>query len=148
MAMMVSSSLKPSVAAADPRQCWWFCYLWYCLAMISSKISIGWFLLRVTTSKIHTYIIYVAMLSTAVSGIVFFFVTMFQCAPIPYFWNKSIDGTCVNIEVIIGLAILYSVFSVISDFIFAILPGVIVWNLQLHRRTKILLFPLLAMGCV
>ncbi|KAH6682206.1 hypothetical protein F5X68DRAFT_242835 [Plectosphaerella plurivora] len=128
--------------------CWWFCFLWYCLAMIASKISIGWFLLRVTTSKIHIWIIYIAMASTALSGIVFFFVTMFQCSPIPFFWDKDLPGKCVDIEVIIGLAVLYSVFSVISDFIFAILPGVIVWNLQLHRRTKMLLFPLLAMGCV
>jgi hypothetical protein len=116
--------------------------------MIASKISIGWFLLRVTTSKIHIWIIYIAMLSTALSGIVFFFVTMFQCAPIAFFWDKDLPGHCVDIEVIIGLAILYSVFSVISDFIFAILPGVIVWNLQLHQRTKMLLIPLLAMGCV
>ncbi|KAM0324679.1 hypothetical protein ACHAQA_008072 [Verticillium albo-atrum] len=91
--------------------------------MTFCKISIGWFLLRVTNSKLHKWIIYTAMFYT-------------------------IDGKCVDIEVIIGLATLYSVFAVMSDLIFAILPGVIVWNLQLHRRTKILLFPLLAMGCV
>jgi hypothetical protein len=35
-----------------------------------------------------------------------------------------------------------------SDFVFAILPGFIVWNLQLHKKTKYSLIPLLAMGCV
>ncbi|KAM5355004.1 hypothetical protein ACJ41O_001650 [Fusarium nematophilum] len=128
--------------------CWWFCYLWYALAMVLSKISIGWFLLRVTTSKVHRWIIYIAMLSTAMSGMVFFFVTLFQCRPIPYFWNKDLPGKCINPEVVIALATVYSVSSVISDFIFAILPGLIIWKLQLHQRTKILLIPLLAMGCV
>ncbi|KAK7425045.1 hypothetical protein QQZ08_008321 [Neonectria magnoliae] len=128
--------------------CWWFCYLWYCLAMISSKISIGWFLLRVTTSKVHKWVIYMAMLSTALSGAVFFFVTLFQCHPVSFFWNKDQDGTCIKADVVIALATLYSVTAVISDFIFAILPGLIIWKLQLHKRTKVLLIPLLAMGCV
>ncbi|CAI4215911.1 unnamed protein product [Parascedosporium putredinis] len=128
--------------------CWWFCYLWYSLAMVSSKLSIGWFLLRVTTTKLYRWIIFIAMGSTAFSGLVFFFVTLFQCNPIPYFWNKDLEGKCVNIEVVIALAILYSVTAVISDFIFAILPAVIVWQLQLHKRTKLMLIPLLAMGCV
>ena len=62
--------------------CWWFCYLWYCLTMISCKLSIGYFLLRVTTEKVQKWIIYLAMFSTALSGIIFFFVTVFQCHPV------------------------------------------------------------------
>ncbi|EKJ75421.1 hypothetical protein FPSE_04374 [Fusarium pseudograminearum CS3096] len=128
--------------------CWWFCYLWYCLTMISCKLSIGYFLLRVTTEKVQKWIIYLAMFSTALSGIIFFFVTVFQCHPVSYFWNKEQDGTCINPTVVIALAVLYSVFAVGSDFIFAILPGFIVWKLQLHKKTKYSLIPLLAMGCV
>jgi|SRR5688572_21293929 hypothetical protein len=117
--------------------------------MVLSKISIGWFLLRVTTQKIHTWIIYAAMVATCVSGAVFFFVALFQCNPVPFFWNKSIvGGTCISMDVIIALTILFCVASVLSDFTFAILPGLIVWNLQLNKRTKFLLIPLLAMGCV
>ncbi|KAM0444614.1 hypothetical protein ACHAQK_002111 [Fusarium lateritium] len=88
------------------------------------------------------------MFSTALSGAIFFFVTLFQCHPISFFWDKEQDGTCVKPDIIIALATLYSVFAVISDFIFALLPGVIVWNLQLHKKTKYSLIPLLAMGCV
>lgn len=116
--------------------------------MVSSKISIGWFLLRVTTSKIHRWVIYIAMMSTTLSGIIFFFVTLFQCNPISYFWNEEQPGKCIHINVIIGLVSLYSVFAVISDFIFALLPGIIVWKLQLRKKTKLMLIPLLAMGCV
>ena len=128
---------------------WWFCYLWYTLCMITSKFSIGWFLLRVATSRLHKWIIYIAMTTICLSGGTFFFVTLFQCEPIPYFWDKAISGgSCIYVEVIIGLGILYNVAAVISDLIFAILPGVIVWKLQLRKRSKMLLFPLLAMGCV
>ncbi|KAI9159102.1 hypothetical protein HJFPF1_07110 [Paramyrothecium foliicola] len=129
--------------------CWWFCYLTYSIAMVASKMSIGWLLLRITTDKLLKWIIYVAMVATGLSGGVFFLVTMFQCSPIPYFWDKYLPGgKCVNIEIVIALGFLYSSFSVISDFIFAILPSVVVWKLQIHKQAKLLLLPLLAMGCV
>lgn len=86
---------------------------------------------------------------SVVSCAAFFFVTLFQCNPISYFWNTSTqDGTCVNIEIIIALGYLYSVFSIISDFTFAILPAFLIMTLQLKLRTKIALIPLLAMGCM
>lgn len=86
---------------------------------------------------------------SVVSCAAFFFVTLFQCNPISYFWNTSTqEGTCVNIEIVIALGYLYSVFSIISDFTFAILPAFIVMTLQLKLRTKIALIPLLAMGCM
>ncbi|KFA69955.1 hypothetical protein S40285_03889 [Stachybotrys chlorohalonatus IBT 40285] len=129
--------------------CWWFCYLTYSIAMVASKMSIGWLLLRITTDKLLKWIIYIAMVATGLSGLVFFLVTMFQCSPIPFFWDKQLSGgSCVNIEVVIALAYLYSSFSVVSDFIFAILPSVVVWKLQIRKEAKLLLLPLLAMGCV
>ncbi|KAH7324270.1 hypothetical protein B0I35DRAFT_349064 [Stachybotrys elegans] len=131
------------------RMCWWFCYLTYALTMVLTKISIGWFLLRVTTQKLHIWIIRIAIIATCGSGAVFFFVAMFQCSPVHFFWDTRIaGGTCVSPDIIIGLTIVFTIVSVASDFTFAILPGVIVWNLQLNKRTKFLLIPLLAMGCV
>src|SRR5689334_7656636 len=113
--------------------CWWFCYLFYCTSMITSKLSIGFFLLRISVKKVHSWVIYAAMCISVVAGTVFFFVTLFQCKPISFFWNKSQPGECIKIDIIIALAYLYSVFSIISDFTFAILPGFLVWNLQLKR---------------
>ncbi|KAK7180128.1 hypothetical protein DPSP01_012291 [Paraphaeosphaeria sporulosa] len=134
---------------AKGRHCWWFCYLFYCCSMITSKLSIGFFILRIAVKKIHIWIIYSAMMISVVAGLAFFFVTLFQCHPISYFWNDySQSGSCVNIEIIIALGYLYSCFSIISDFTFAILPAFLVMGLQLKKRTKIALIPLLAMGCI
>jgi len=130
-------------------QAWWFCFLFYAVTMISSKLSIGFFLLRITVKKIHIWIVYASMAISVLAGTVFFFVCLFQCHPVSFFWKIEIPGgTCININVIIGLAYLYSVFSVISDFTFALLPGFLIWDLQLARTTKVMLFPLLAMGCM
>ncbi|KAF4783300.1 hypothetical protein HER10_EVM0008434 [Colletotrichum scovillei] len=129
-------------------ECWWFCYLFYSLSMIVSKMSIGFFLLRITTRRLHSWIIYMAMMFTVLAGVVFFFVTLFQCHPISFFWNKSQPGSCIDVNIVIALAYLYSAFSVISDLTFAILPAFLVWNLQLRKKTKFALIPLLIMGCV
>ncbi|KAG9201763.1 hypothetical protein G6514_005379 [Epicoccum nigrum] len=131
------------------RQCWFYCYLFYCCSMILSKISIGCFLLRISVKRIHTWIIYSAMTVSTVACTAFFFVTLFQCNPIRFFWQKSLeDGTCIPNAVIIALGFVYSIFSIIADFTFALLPAALVWNLQLKKKTKIALIPLLTMGCV
>lgn len=116
--------------------------------MIASKISIGYFLLRITVRQLHTWTIYGALAITVLTGIVFFFVTLFQCSPVSFFWDKDIPGgKCVPMEVIIGLTYLYSVFSVISDFTFAILPAFLISGLNMDRRTKTVLIPLFLMAC-
>ncbi|KAH6656126.1 hypothetical protein BKA67DRAFT_535020 [Truncatella angustata] len=138
----------PAENVSTARMFWWICYLMYAMTMILSKVSIGCLLLRVAARRLHTWIIYGAMAITVVTCLVFFFVTIFQCAPISFFWNKNQDGTCVSMDVIIGLAYLYSVCSVFTDFTFALLPAWIISGLQLNMRTKLALIPLMAMGCV
>ena len=127
---------------------WWLCFLFYSMTMIACKLSIGWFLLRITVKKIHSWIIYTAMALSIVTGLVFFFVSFFQCSPVDKFWDRGKEGKCVDVHIIIALGHLYSAFSIISDFTFAILPGFIIWNLKMNMRTKVTLIPLMAMGCV
>ncbi|KPM36352.1 hypothetical protein AK830_g10220 [Neonectria ditissima] len=127
---------------------WWFCYIWYCISMIMSKISIGYLILRITVRTLDTFIIYGTMLVTLLAGLTFFFVTLFQCRPISFFWNHDQEGSCVSVDVIMALTYLYSVFSLISDFTCAILPMFLVWSLNMDRRSKIALIPILAMACV
>lgn len=129
-------------------QYWWFCYIWYCLTMIGSKISIGYFLLRITVRRIDIWIITGVMLVTVLTGIVFFFLTIFQCQPVAYFWNKDLDGFCINVEIIIAMTYLYSSFSVICDFTFALLPIALIWKLNMNRSSKWALVPIMTMACV
>ncbi|KAI8633481.1 hypothetical protein F5Y19DRAFT_302436 [Xylariaceae sp. FL1651] len=128
---------------------WWFCYVWYCLTMTASKVSIGVFLIRLTVSKTYHWIIYIVGFFTVATGAVFFFVTLFQCTPVSFFWDKDIKGgKCIDPIIIAALTYLYSAFSVICDFTFAILPIFVVYTLQMDRKTKIALIPILSIGCV
>lgn len=116
--------------------------------MVLAKLSFAWFLLRVTITKTHSYIIYTASLFTIVAGTVFFFVTFFQCLPVSYFWNKDQKGRCMEMHTLVSLAYLYSAFSILTDFTFAILPAFLIWNLALNLRTKGALIALITMGCM
>ncbi|KAI1509026.1 hypothetical protein PtrSN002B_005377 [Pyrenophora tritici-repentis] len=131
------------------KHAWYFCYLFYAVSMICSKLSIGFLLLRISIRKLHTWIIITAMFVSVVAGGTFFFVCLFQCYPISFMWDRtSQQGKCVDNTVITALGYVYSVFSIISDFTFAIIPGFLVWHLQLKRRTKVALIPLITMGCI
>lgn len=117
--------------------------------MIFSKISIGIFLLRIIVERIQVWFIYFALMINVMTGLVFFFVTTLQCHPVSYFWNKeSQDGTCIPIGIIIALTYLYSSLNIICDFTFALLPIFIVRKLNMKRRMKIAIVPLLSMGCI
>jgi len=116
--------------------------------MIFAKASIGFFLLRVAVVRIQRQIIYAVVSTTVVVGTVFLFVTVFECSPVSYFWNRTQPGHCVSIDVIIGLTYFYSVVNAICDFTFGLLPVFLVWNLKMDRKVKIILIPVLGMGCV
>lgn len=55
---------------------------------------------------------------------------------------------CMTNKVIVGLTYLYSVFGMICDFTFAVLPVFLIRSLQMDRQTKFALIPILGMGCM
>lgn len=117
--------------------------------MILAKASIALFLLRVAVRRAHIWIIYGAMAITVVTCLAFFFVLIFQCSPVSYFWDKYTQtGVCIPDDVVSGLGYLYSACSIITDFTFALLPAWIISQLKMKTRTKVALIPLMAMGCV
>ena len=118
------------------------------MTMVTSKISFAVFLLRIVSRRIHAWIIYAASMCTVVGGVALFFVTTFQCKPVSHYWDKRGDGTCLDMNIIVALAYLYSAFSVITDFTFAVLPAFLIWGLNMKKRARFVLIFLIAMGCV
>lgn len=116
--------------------------------MILAKCSIGFFLLRITPSKIHRYIIYAALGLTIFCTVAFFFIALFQCSPVWWFWVRSGPGSCIDIDIIIDITYAYSATAIITDVTLTVLPIMLVWKLQMDRKTKIALIPILGMACM
>ncbi|KAH8671503.1 hypothetical protein BX600DRAFT_537877 [Xylariales sp. PMI_506] len=132
----------------EAKKFWWLCYIWYSVTMTLSKLSIAIFLLRITVQRIHRYIIVVALVFSVLSGLIFLLITMLQCKPISYFWDQNQDGSCLSTEIIIILVYIYSSFSMVCDFTFALLPVDLLRGLQMKKEVKMSLIPILSMGCV
>ncbi|KAJ5781315.1 hypothetical protein N7457_006475 [Penicillium paradoxum] len=131
--------------------CWWIAQLFYVLTCVVAKISIIIALLRITVDRIHGYILYAAMTLATAIGLVFFFFTLFECTPINYFWNHTkptAKGKCVDPDVLIGIAYLYSVGAAVTDLTIGLLPVALIWNLRMNRRTKGAIVGILGIGCI
>ncbi|KAH8682089.1 hypothetical protein BX600DRAFT_521505 [Xylariales sp. PMI_506] len=127
---------------------WWYCYLTYCTSMILSKTSIACFLLRIATSRVHRWIIYISLGLTIFCSTAFFFIAMFQCHPVSYFWTRTGDGGCISVDVIIDITYTYSSLAILTDFTFTFLPIWLIMHLQMDRKTKIALIPILSMATI
>ncbi|TRX88390.1 hypothetical protein FHL15_010703 [Xylaria flabelliformis] len=71
--------------------------------------------------------------------------TIFQCKPIAFQWDRSLGGTCVN-QVAYFRAI--SALSTVHDLAMLILPLPAVWRLQLETRRKVALSGVFLVGSI
>lgn len=128
-------------------QYWWACYHAYAFTILFAKLSVSWFLLRLTTiNKIHRYIIHGSVVIAICNTVAFVLFTIFQCTPVSYFWDAfSQTGTCVRPLI---PEYICSALSMVTDFVCALLPAWIIYHLQIRLRTRIALMTLMCMGCL
>ena len=114
------------------------------------KLSIAFMLLRLTVNQTHRYIIWATTIVTQLYSAFFFFLFVLQCRPSAYFWTQYTGGkgTCVDTSVVVGATYGYSVICCVGDWILAILPVFMVWNLQMNRSTKASVAGILGMGAM
>lgn len=132
-------------------RCWWLCFLAYTLTITFAKLSLGFFFLRLASIiTLHRIVSIIITTAAMVIGVVYFFLSLFQCAPIDFFWTRlqGAEGKCINIDVIIGMTYLYGTIAAATDIGFGALLGALLWRLRVERRTKVLIAPLLGMACI
>lgn len=62
--------------------------------------------------------------------------------------NIEGEGSCINMEIIVAMTYVYSVFAAMCDFTVGILPIFLVQKLQMKRRTKLVVAGILSMACM
>lgn len=97
----------------------------------------------------YIWLIYAVATLAAVSGIVATFIIVFQCKPVSYFWDKSIEGgKCISQEVTLGAFYAYSVIAAVCDITIGVLPIFLLKNLQTNKKTKTAIIGILSMACM
>lgn len=117
--------------------------------MIFSKMSIAYFLFRLTPYKPQRITIYVALGISIFIGTAFFFIALFQCSPVSFFWTRVPGtGSCISVDIIINITYVYSAFAIATDFTFTLLPIWLVKGLHLDKKTKLALIPILGLAAM
>lgn len=129
---------------------WWFGEQLYSLTSLTLKFSIGLFLLRLAVYKSQRIILWTVMAVSSLMCIYLFLLFLFQCRPIAYFWGQytGMNGSCIDPWIVSRSVYAYSAISCWADWTFCILPGFMVWNVQMNPRTKVSVLLLFSLGAV
>ncbi len=114
--------------------------------LMFTKISICFFLLRIPVEKHLIRPIQGATVALIISNIVLTLLWIFQCNPIASTWNKQTPGSCFTDGQLQRIIISQALISIISDFMLALFPIVLLWNVQIAPRIKAGLCTLMALG--
>ncbi|KAF2642060.1 hypothetical protein P280DRAFT_291762 [Massarina eburnea CBS 473.64] len=140
------ASLSDEEYAASLRWFYVFQEPW-CFTLITIKWSIGFALVRIGNG--HKYVIVVVYTCLAVVTIVMGgtgLYLFFQCSPVEKNWYTLIDGHCKAREIQTILSFTVAAVSITTDWIFAILPMFLLWNIQMDPHVKVSVVGLLGLG--
>lgn len=114
------------------------------------KTSIALALYRITNSKvIKGYLWFIIGLSIATSFVILG-VLLSICSPFAGLWDYTITRSCAATagQRINGVFIFSTISAIVTDFSCAIIPYIIIWRLQMPKKTKILLASVLGLSLV
>jgi len=89
---------------------------------------------------------YIVNASIFAAIIAFTTVTMFQCTPIPYFWNKTIaGGHCVDTA---AFWYGHAAWNTAADVLVILLPIPVIRSLQMGRSQKLAVMGVFGLGAL
>lgn len=107
----------------------------YVVTLATTKISVLLLYLRIFPHKSVRYPVIATIGMIAISTTIIFFMTVFSCHPVTFFWNRDIrGGTCINVN---KLAYANSAMSIIQDLLIVALPLPVLAKLNMGRKKKI-----------
>lgn len=127
----------------------WLLALLYTITTVLLRGSIAVFILRICFNRIHKVIIYATIGTIICFSIFYFFLVIFQCHPVSYYWTRfepDLEGTCLDPMVFTAASYTHSVVSASADWVLGLLPIWLIWNLRLDTRTKLAAGILLSCG--
>ena len=63
--------------------------IFYTATTVFIRLSIAIFLIRICIKPIYKIIIYTTMVAITGFSIFYFFLVLFQCSPVSFFWNRT-----------------------------------------------------------
>ncbi|KAH8681713.1 hypothetical protein BX600DRAFT_505371 [Xylariales sp. PMI_506] len=132
----------------------WIAITFYIIVSGMTKLIVGIFLTRVcTTQRWHRVTLWVLMGIISVFSVFYAVLNINSCHPISQEWDRyktiPIGTTGCNTTLLATIPTYISAFlNVIADWILAILPAIVLWNLKMDRKLKATTYFVLAIGSI
>jgi hypothetical protein len=99
-----------------------------------TKLSILAFYLRIFSyQQLFRLFVYLTIFLILISTTIISVLTIVQCQPIKYFWDRDVKGSCLDVN---ALAYANGAMSIIQDVVIVVLPIPVVWKLNMSARRK------------
>jgi hypothetical protein len=117
--------------------------------MLALKISLSIFYLRILVRVWEKRIIYVVVTVSTLFSIALFFLCVFQCGIFKNaleFWAKLSSDRCITPSQVEGVTYAYAIVTIVTDFTFALLPVVTLWESTMEKKEKFIVGFILLLG--
>ncbi|RKF71974.1 hypothetical protein GcC1_096007 [Golovinomyces cichoracearum] len=133
-------------------QSWAYARIFYTLTTIFTRLCIAAFLLQLAPSNRRYYYIIVSTITTATfASILFLIISAYQCFTDCHLWEQyKADPPesliCIPSNLLCTLTIVHAAIGTLADFILAVVPTTIIYNLSIPIPSKITICLLLSLG--
>ncbi|RAL59006.1 hypothetical protein DID88_009035 [Monilinia fructigena] len=128
----------------------------YVLVITTIKISIALFYLRIIIPPWQRIVVKCTMWIVIFFGLAYFWLMVIQCWPIPFIWQRYSrvpsgvltfqNGGCLPKGVVVGATYAHSIINAGTDWALALLPIVMLWNVQMPIGVKFIVGGIVACG--
>lgn len=111
------------------------------------KLSLGVFLLRIAVKQRYIWILKISMVIITIWSTAIFLYSIFECQPVEAQWDFTIQPQkCTSGDSFVAAAYSISVLSIVSDWMYAVLPIFMIWSVQMNLQKKITVGIVLSLG--
>ncbi|KAF2010865.1 hypothetical protein BU24DRAFT_47762 [Aaosphaeria arxii CBS 175.79] len=151
--MVVGRSLAQEMTVATLRRMLLYVQLaeiFYIITTTLLKVSLGLFFLRLLTKRWQVLTFYIILGVSAVYGVIYTFVAIFQCGVPHDLLNNLLHGTdrCLPEAFSLFTGYLYGTINVIADWTFVLIPIYILIESDMTRQSKLSVGIVLALGAI
>jgi hypothetical protein len=113
-----------------------------------SKTSFALTLLRLTAFSSIRYAIWAIIITLNLALTFNALLPFISCTPVESGWNPFIDGSCWDRNMILTYSIFAAAYSACMDFLLALIPSYLLWNIQLATKEKLAVIACMSLGIV
>ncbi|PVH95305.1 hypothetical protein DM02DRAFT_618003 [Periconia macrospinosa] len=117
----------------------------YAAATAPVKASICVLILRITPQRTYRWILYGVIVISSLGSFIRIVAYLARCQPLEAAWYPA-KGKCGPASILTNVSYFFGTICILTDFICALLPALIIWKIQIFRKAKLYIGIMLALG--